>query len=185
MMLHVGSRSDPSIKNLVLIVVAVLSIAVYSIISIATGDLFWFSQKFSETPRSIVVHCFGETVELEPGSYHFKALTDIANDQISGRKRWDPLSLSEATYQEYQNSPRAKVIEFYYPEPIRVHNTSRFFSNVDTLIIPLEGRHAQTNAVFGQNDSLPSAGSLHIESTERFEQYLHNQKICPLEFSNE
>ncbi|HEX9617178.1 MAG TPA: hypothetical protein VGA03_07150 [Anaerolineales bacterium] len=184
-MLHVGSRSDPSIKNLVFTVVTVLTIAVYSIISIATGDWFWFSQKFSETPHTVVVYCFGESVEFEPGSYHFKALTEIVNEQMSGRKRWDSLSLSEATYQEYQNSPRMKVIEFYYPEPVRVHNTSKFFSSVDTLIIPLEGRHAQTNAVFGQNDGVSSAGSLHIKSTERLDQYLQNQKICPDELSGE
>jgi hypothetical protein len=183
-MIHVGSRSDPSIKRLVLIVLAVVSISVYSIISIATGDWFWWSQKFSETPRSVVVYCYGETIQFEPGSYHFSALAEIANKEISGRKRWDSLSLSQVTYQEYQNSSRAKVIEFYYPEPIRVHNSSRFFSSVDTLIIPLEGRHAPTNAVFGQNNGVPSAGSLHIESTERFEQYLQNQKICPAEVSN-
>jgi hypothetical protein len=183
-MLHVGSRSDPSIKRLVLTVVTFLSIAVYSIISIATGDWFWFKQDFSETPNSIVVYCFGETIEFEPGSYHFTALTDIANEQMSGRKRWDSLSLSEATYQEYQSSPDSKVIEFYYPEPVRVHNTSRFFSSVDTLIIPLEGRHALSNAVFGQNDGVSSAGSLHIESTERFKQYLQNQKLCPVERSD-
>jgi hypothetical protein len=184
-MLNIGSRSDPSIKRLVLTVVTVLSIAVYSVISLATGDWLWFTQKFSETPNSIVVYCFGETIEIEPGSYHFQALTDLANEQMSGRKRWDPLSLSEATYQEYQSSIRTKVIEFYYPEPIRVHNTSKFFSSVDTLIIPLEGRYSQGNAVFGQNNGVSSAGSLHIESTERFEQYLHNQKICPVELSNE
>ena len=183
-MLHVGSRSDPSIKRLVLTVVAVLSVAVYSIISIATGDWLWFSQEFSETPNSIVVYCFGEMIELKPGSYHFDALSDIANEQISGRKRWDSLSLSEATYEEYQTSPKAKVIEFYFPEPVRVHNASRFFSNVDTLIIPLEGRHALTNAVFGQNDGVTTGGSLHIESTERFNQYLHNQKVCPVERSD-
>jgi hypothetical protein len=171
--------------RLVLIVVAVLSITVYSIISIATGDWFWFTQKFSETPNSIVVYCFGETVELEPGSYHFSALSDIANEQMSGRKRWDSLSMSETTYLEYQNSSGTKVIEFYYPKPVRVHNTTKYFSSVDTLIIPLEGRHAQSNAVFGQNDGVSSAGSLHIESTEPFEQYLQNQKICPVERSNE
>lgn len=184
-MLNVGSRSDPSVTRLVLTVVAVISIAVYSMISLATGDWLWFTQKFSETPNSIVVYCFGETIEFDPGSYHFKALTDIANEQMSGRKRWDPLSLSEATYQEYQNSPKTKVIEFFYPDPVRVHNSSKFFSSVDALIIPLEGRHAQGNAVFGQNNGVSSAGSLHIESTERFDQYLRNQKICPVELSNE
>lgn len=184
-MIHVGSRSDPSVKRLVLIVVAFVSVSIYSIISIATGDWLWFSQNFAETPRSVVVYCFGETIEINPGSYHFSALTEIANKQLSGKKRWDSLSLSEATYQEYQSRSNTKVIEFYYPEPVRVHNPSRFFSSVDTLIIPLEGRHAQTNAVFGQNSGVPAAGSLHIDSTERFEQYLQNQKICPAERSND
>lgn len=184
-MIHTGSRNEPSIRNLLAIVVVILLVAIYAIVSIATGDWLWFSGKFAETPNAILVHCYGETLEIEPGSYHFSALTDIVNEMLSGRKRWDSLSLSDETYQDYQQHAAMKVLEIYYPQPVRVHTSNKFFSNVDNLIIPLEGRHAQTNAVFGRNQGLPAAGSLHVESTERISQYLHNQELCPAQMGNE
>jgi hypothetical protein len=163
----------------VIIVVLVLVVAVYAIISLATGDWMWFSANFDETPNSILVHCYGQTTEISPGTFEFSALTEIVNESMSGRKRWDSLSLSEVTYQEYQTNPQMKAIEIFYPEPVRVHTANRFFSNVNNLIIPLEGRHAQTNPVFGRNNGVPAAGSLHLQSTERFNEFLHYQDLCP------
>lgn len=183
-MLEVGSRSNPSIKSLVIVVLAVMIFSVYTIISLATGDWLWFSQKFSETPRAIVIHCYGKRIDLDPGTFHFSALADLMNEIMSGRKRWDSLTLSSETYQDYQTNSQMLALEFFYHEPLRVHSTYKYYSNVDNLIIPLEGRHAQTNAVFGLNQGTPTAGSLHIQSTEAFRQYLANTKICPVELSN-
>ena len=177
-MLHVGTRSEPSLKSLLIVVVTILVALVYAFVSFGTGDWLWFSQKFQETPNAIYVYCYGKTISIKPGDYNFTALENIANATLSGRKRWDPLSLSDATYEEYKTSPRMKVIEFDYPEPVRVHSDYKYFSNVDRLIIPLEGRHAETNAVFGQNNDVTVGGSLHIASTASFDQYLTNQKIC-------
>jgi hypothetical protein len=178
-MLHVGTRSEPSVKSLVIIVVILLVALVYAFVSFGTGDWLWFSQKFEETPSAIYVYCYGDTISIQPGDFNFQALENIANASLSGRKRWDPLSLSDATYEEYKTSPNMRVIEFDYPEPIRVHSNYKFFSNVDRLIIPIEGRHADTNAVFGQNNGVAVGGSLHITSTTSFDQYLTNQDICP------
>lgn len=184
-MLHVGSRSDPSLKNLVLIVVVVLVAAFYLMTSLGTGDWLWFNPNFSEVPQAIVVHCYGEDVDINPGSPYFNTLTEIVNESLSGKKRWDPLSMSEATYVDYQTDPRMKTIELIYGRAIRVHSNYKYFSNVTNLIIPLEGRHAGTNAVFGKSYENPAPGSLHIESTEQIVTYLENQDICPASYSSQ
>jgi hypothetical protein len=126
------------------------------------------------------VHCFGNTTVFDPGSYHFGALAKIMNETMSGQKRYDPLSMSQETYQDYQQHPGMVAVEFFYPAALRVHSEVKFYSSVDNLVVPLVGRHAQTNAVFGQNKGVPTAGSLHVESTERLKEYLHNQKICQI-----
>lgn len=178
-MLYVGSRSDPSIKNLVVIVVLVLAAAFYMMTSFGTGDWLWFNPNFSEIPQAIVVHCYGDDVEITPGSPYFNPLTTIVNENLSGKKRWDPLSMSESTYEDYQTHPKMKTIELLYGEPVRVHSNYKYFSSVTNLIIPLEGRHAETNAVFGKSFENPAPGSLHIESTNQITAYLDNQGICP------
>lgn len=179
-MQYVGERKDPSVRNLIIIVIVAVVLIVYAIISFATGDWLWFSTSFRETPNAIVLHCYGETINLEPGTFNFSKLEDIMNESLSGRKRWDELSMSTETYQEYQTNSQMIVIEYFYPEPVRVHSSYRFYSNVDNFIIPIVGRHAQTNAVFGQANGVPTGGSLHIDSTEEFKTFLNNMDLCPV-----
>jgi hypothetical protein len=183
-MQHIGERKQPSVINLLIIVVLVVAVVVYSIISFATGDWLWFSNAFRETPNAIVLHCYGETTNLDPASFHYSKLKEIMNESMSGRKRWDPLTMSEATYQDYQSNPQMIVVEFFYPEPVRVHSSYKFYSHVDNLVVPIEGRHAQTNAVFGQANGIPTGGSLHIDSTEQFKTYMTNMDLCPVKALN-
>jgi hypothetical protein len=159
---------------------AILVIAplIYLIIALNTGDLLWASPVFDAQPNSIYIHCFGSDVSLQPGSPEFTGLTNIVNEALSGRKRWDSLSLSEQTYQDYQDHPDMMVLELLYAQPLRVHSAYKFFSKVDTVIIPLEGRHAQTNAVFGRWQTRPAAGSFHIGSTTPLVEYLATQGLC-------
>jgi hypothetical protein len=151
---------------------------VYFIIALNTGDLLWASPTFTAQPASIDIHCFGKDVVLEPGSEHFSALNEIVNDSLSGRKRWDSLSLSDETYQDYREHPDMMVVELAYPDAMRVHSPYKFFSNVDRILIPLVGRHAQTNAVFGLWLDRPAAGSFHIRSTAPLVEYLASQELC-------
>ena len=183
-MQHVGVRNQPSIINLIVIVVVAMALVIYAIISFATGDWLWFSNSFRETPNAIVLHCYGESIDIDPGSFHFSKLKQIMNESMTGRKRWDSLTMSEGTYQEYQTNPQMIVLEFFYPEPVRVHSTYKFYSNVDNFVIPIEGRHSQTNAVFGQANGIPTGGSLHIESTEQFKAYMTNTELCPVKVVN-
>jgi hypothetical protein len=151
---------------------------IYLIIAINTGDLLWASPIFNYEPRSIVIQCFGEDVYPEAGSAAFMALTDLVNRSLSGRKRWDSLSLSDSTYQDYQSHPQMMVVELFYSEPIRIHSRFKFFSNVNRIIIPLVGRHAQLNSVFGRRNDFPAAGSFHVNDLAPLKAYLSENELC-------
>jgi hypothetical protein len=86
--------------------------------------------------------------------------------------------MSLETYQDYQHSSGMMTIEFFYSAALRLNNEIQAYSGVDHLVIPLEGRHARTDAIFGQNQGIPIAGSLHVDSTERLREYLRNENIC-------
>jgi hypothetical protein len=179
-MQHVGTRNEPSIRSLLIIVLIFVVVGFYLISALGTGDWLWFSSRFDHTPQAMMVHCYGETVAIDTGSYHFGAITKLVNEGLSGQKRWDPLTMSRVTYEEYRTSPNVVAMEVFYREPVRIHSSYRFYSSVDNLVIPLEGRYAQNNVVFGQNQDAPAAGSLQIESNRPLKEYLANQKICPV-----
>lgn len=159
-------------------VVLVLVPLIYGIIALNTGDWLWISPVFDYQPRSIVVYCFGHEVMIAPGSEQFTTLVELVNQTLSGRKRWDSLTMSDETYREYQTRPDMMVVELAYPAPIRVHSRYKYFSNVDKIIIPLVGRHAQTNAVFGRRFDFPAGGSFHVNSTAPIKAYLIDNGIC-------
>lgn len=159
---------------------AVIFIAplVYLIIALNTDDLLWFSPIFSSQPQTILIHCFGNDVYIESGTSEFETVTDLVNDSLSGRKRWDSLTISDATYQDYQTHPEMMVVELSYSEPVRIHSRYKFYSNVEQIIIPLVGRHAQSNAVFGRNNDRPLAGSFHVTATTPIKNYLTESGLC-------
>lgn len=159
-------------------VLLVLVPLIYGIIALNTGDWLWISPVFDYQPTIIIIYCFGEKVTIPAGSDHFSALVEIVNHTLSGRKRWDSLTMSAETYREYQTNPEMMVVELHYPAPIRVHSRYKYFSNVDKIIIPLVGRHAQTNAVFGRRFGLPAAGSFHPVSTVPVKEYLIEKNLC-------
>ena len=151
---------------------------IYLIIAMNTGDLLWASPVFSYQPQTISIHCFGEDVYLEQGSADFDAVTETVNQSLTGRKRWDSLSLSEETYLDYQTHPQMMVVELTYSDPIRVHSRYKFFSNVDRILIPLVGRHAEKNAFFGRNNEYPVAGSMHVTDMAPIKDYLAENDLC-------
>ena len=177
-MLNIGSRSSPSVLNLVLIVIVIIAVADYVFISLDTDDWIWSMNRFAETPNRVIVHCYGKSINLDWGSNHLSTLAEIMNEIMSGQKRYDPLSMSLETYQDYQHSSGMMTIEFFYSAALRLNNEIQAYSGVDHLVIPLEGRHARTDAIFGQNQGIPIAGSLHVDSTERLREYLRNENIC-------
>ena len=159
---------------------AVLFLAplIYGIIALNTGDLLWISPIFNYQPQTITIHCFGGDVYLESGSADFEQMTGLVNQSMTGRKRWDSLSLSDATYEDYQSHPQMMVVELTYSNPIRVHSRYKFFSNVDRIIIPLVGRHAQSNAVFGRRLDFPIPGSFRVDDMKPIKDYLAENDLC-------
>jgi len=127
----------------------------------------------------MVVHCYGEDVPIQPGAEHFNEINALVQQTLTGRKRWDPLTMSAVTYQEYQSHPSMMVLELFYGSKIRIHSRYKFFSNVDTLIIPLDGRHAQTNAIFGRTNEYISVGSFHVKTVTPLVEYLSEEGLCP------
>ncbi len=170
--------SSPSILRLVGIALVFLVPLIYLLIALNTGDLLWASPVFSYQPQSIVIHCFGEDVYLEAGTNDFKTMTELVNQNLTGRKRWDSLTISDETYQDYQTHPQMMVVELSYSQPIRVHSRYKFYSNLTQLILPIVGRHAQTNAVFGRRDNFPEAGSFHVSTLEPIKDYLAVSGLC-------
>jgi hypothetical protein len=170
---------QPSIWGLLWTILLFVLITVYGVISLNTRDLLWFWPKFENQPTSILVHCYGEDVEITTASQNFDPLTDVINRTLSGEKRWDPLSLSEATYEEYRTSPGVLTMEVNFPEAVRIHTQTTFFSNVDTLVIPLDARHSTYNTLFGRTQAGDqAAGSLHVDSLDELRAYLYTHAIC-------
>jgi hypothetical protein len=171
-------RSEPPLWQFLVSTTVVVVILVYGMITINTGDPRWFQKDFSEQPASITVFCRGVPVEVPPASQEFQEITALFNAAISGPKRWDSLSLSDATYDDYHTHPRMVVLELRYAAPVRIHSNVKYFSNVEYLIMPLAGRHANTNAVFGRNQGYPIAGSFHVKSRQPLVEYVRTHGLC-------
>ena len=172
-------KYQPSIAGLLFTAITLIVGLVYSAIAMNTGDLLWFWPRNDNQPNAIIVHCYGNDINIDPISNHYSEITTLVNNALSGQRRWDPLSLSEITFEEYMSHAKMMTLEVAYPKPIRIHTNTAFFSNVDMLLIPLDARHASKNVVFGRTKAgHPAAGSLFIDSTEIVKDYLHTQGIC-------
>lgn len=172
-------ENKPSVAGPLIIGAVITVILAYATISMNTGDLLWFWPRNDNLPTAIVVHCYSEDVVIDPESAHYTEITTIVNAALSGQKRWDPLSLSETTYEEYLTHPKMMTLEVTYPRPVRIHTNTAFYSNVDILLIPLDARHSSKDVVFGRTeDGYPAAGSLFIDSTASVKEYLNTQGIC-------
>jgi hypothetical protein len=172
-------KNPPSLLSIVWIGLVSIVIIAYSVISLNTGDWLWFWPKFDSRPNQITLHCYGKDVVIDPYSKGFSDITRLVNESLSGEKRWDPLSLSEVTYHEYQTHPKMMTLELHYPEEVRIHTNTIYFSKVSTLIIPLDGRHAKVGAIFGRSQNGdPAAGSLIVGNTPVIAKQLNAAGLC-------
>ncbi len=171
-------RPAPSLLQVVVIAALAFAVVAFLIIAFNTGDLLWFWPVFDGLPAAIVVHCYGQDVAVNPGDPAYTPVNTAVNDSLYGTKRWDSLSMSEVTYSEYQTSDVMMVIELSYDPPTRIHSFYKFFKHLDTLVIPLDGRHASSNSVFGRMRGYPVAGSLHVETVEPILTAVEAQGLC-------
>ena len=169
---------SPSLLKAALTGIVIFGVMLFMITAMNTGDLFWFWPVFAEVPVDIVVHCYGTDVQVKSGQPAFEVVNNAVNTSLTGVKRWDNLSMSDTTHQEYQTSPTMMVIELSYDPPVRIHSQYAFFKGVNKLIIPLDGRHALTNPVFGRTGEFTNSGSYHVKSTAPIVSALQEQGIC-------
>ena len=157
---------------------AIVGISCFAI-AVSTGDLLWFWPAFDGEPESILVHCEGRPRLVRPDSAAFEELSAGLNESFWGIKQWTELSMSEATWNDYVLSEKSKVLEYHYSPPESIHSYYRFFKSFDTLIVPLEGRHAQRSPVFGLKGDLIIPGSLQLESNEPLKEIIREYRLCP------
>jgi len=171
-------QNQPSLLSLLGTVVIFVVAAGYGMLSLSTEDPLWFVPTFSEDAAEAAVYCRGAHETVAAGSPHLASINTFVKEALSGRTNWDSLTMSAATYQYYQVSEAVVVLEVRYNRPVRVHSIYKYFSGIDTIIIPLVGRHSNVNAVFGMIDGIPTAGALHIDSTEAMLKYLSANGLC-------
>jgi hypothetical protein len=167
-----------SLLSFILTMSVVILVVLYLVLSLNTYDMLWFLPTFKAEASAITVHCYGEDVEVVQGSEAFKKLNEVINDSISGRKRWDQLTLSDATLEEYLHSPKMMVLEVQYAQPERIHSIYRFYKNFSQLYIPLDARHSKINAVFGMLGDQVEAGSMIIHDNSAIIQAVEDSNLC-------
>jgi hypothetical protein len=170
-------HSSSCLKAMV-IGLGIFAVLLFMVTAMNTGDLLWFWPGFKEVPVDIIVHCYGTDVEIAPGQPAFEVVNNAVNRSLTGVKRWDDLSMSDVTYQEYQTSPTMMVIELIYDPPVSIHSQYAFFKDVNRLVIPLDGRHAEANPVFGRTGGFTNSGSYHVKSMAPIVTALQEQGIC-------
>jgi hypothetical protein len=171
-------QNQPSLLGLLGTVVIFVIAAGYGIVALSTEDALWFVPTFSEDAAEVAVYCRGEQATVTAGSPHLPSINVFINEVLSGRNNWDSLTMSEATYRYYRESDAVVALEIRYDHPVRVHSIYKYFSGIDTIVIPLVGRHANVNAVFGMIDGVPTAGALHVDSPDKILDYLAANGLC-------
>jgi hypothetical protein len=173
-------QHSPSLLSMVVITLPIVAVMFVLIIAFNTGDILWFYPVFDEIPVGMTLRCYGEAVEIRPGDPAFEVVNGAVNDVLSSAKRWDDLSLSDATWEEYQTSDQVVVLELYYDPPVRIHSSYKFMKNIDTIVIPLVGRHAEHNTMFGRLGDYIAAGSFHFKTMAPIEDAVQAQGLCQL-----
>jgi hypothetical protein len=143
-------------------------------------DLLWFWPVFDARPVQVEISCRGERILLMGDSALASELTLLVNEQLSARKRFDPLSLSTASMDYFRADPGVVTLEFIYGDPVRVHLPTMYFTGITSLLIPLQGRYASTDVVFGLINDRVSGGSIHVGTIQPLRQAVNASGLCPL-----
>jgi hypothetical protein len=171
-------QRTPSVIGMLFTVIGVVGALLYLLIALNTQDSLWFVSSYDEYPYEMAIYCYGEEIVLVPEHPDFNDLVDLVNTTLSEPKNWDGLTMSVDTYEEYTVSPVMMVLELFYTPPIRVHSVYRYFSDLNSIVIPLDGRHANTNAIFGLIGTNPGAGSLHYAGIPDIRAFIEARELC-------
>jgi hypothetical protein len=176
--LSISAGKKASLLDFLLTIILTTAGGLYLIMAAYSHDPLWFWPKFSDVPAQIIVRCYGSERTLEGNSKDGEEITRLVNDQISGDKRFDPLSLTDPTYDYYQSDPDVMTLELVYSYPVRVHFPNMFFTNITSFLIPLDGRYASSSIVFGLINGVPAGGSFHVKSNQSIIDYLDRTALC-------
>ena len=174
----VSAGKQASLFSFVLTIGLVVAGSMYLLKTAYSRDPLWFWPTFESMPSQVMIHCHGNKILLEGSSIEAINIASMVNQQLSGKKQFDPLSLSTATHDYYKTEADVVSLELIYSEPVRVHLPTMYFTNITSLLIPLQGRYADTNIVFGLIDGHPAGGSIHINSNQAMINYLDESELC-------
>ena len=167
-----------SVLNFLVTIFLAIAVFIYLSLTAYTKDALWFYPVYEGVPAFGVLRCYGEEILLSDDSPHLAAITALVNEQISGDKRWDELNLTDDTFEYYRSNELMMLLEMHYDEPQRIHSFSPFFSNFDTLLIPLDGRHAEKTILFSLINGKPSGGSFHLGTYDPLLNYMEENDLC-------
>jgi hypothetical protein len=176
--LSMSAGKKVSILEFLLTIGFAILALIYLMLTATSHDLLWFWPKFNNVPVQMTIRCYGQERKLEGTSEEAQAITMLVNEQLSGNKRFDTLNLSTPTYDYYQNDPGVMTLKLDYSSPVRIHLPNVYFTNITSLLIPLEGRYANTSIIFGMIYGVPTGGSLHVNSTQPIIDYLTITGLC-------
>lgn len=149
-----------------LMMVGAIVLIIYFIGALNTGNWFWILPiQPTYVPSRIVIRNHGQVTEYRPEDPEFAILREALDNAFSDFSNLDlvPIGLSEGTLQEYNES--SVVMEIYYPQPIRFNTIVRM-SNVNQLLIPIEGRHSGYRYLFPGSDGQWLAGAFVMEDEQ-------------------
>jgi hypothetical protein len=127
-----------------------------------TGNPLWFWSGQPEfRPSRIIIHHYGTATTLEPGMEGYEALTAALNESFANfvNAGLVDIGISEETVARYYE--QEFVLEVTYPETIQF-NTAVRMTNVNQLLIPIDGRHSEQAYVFLGNNGFWLAGAMQL-----------------------
>jgi hypothetical protein len=170
---------SPSLINLAITAFFLILVMVYGIIALSTQDPVWFISTFDEYPEAIDLYCYGSLRTLRPEDPEFDPLVAVVNETLSSTKNFDSLTMSDATYEYYRTSPEVVALEIVFTNKVRIHSIYSFFSNLDSIVIPLVGRHSNVNAIFGRSNGFSTGGALHYRAMPDVTAFVQESGLCP------
>lgn len=156
-------QRKPTLFFPILMAVLVVVLAVWLFYTFSTGNLLWFqSPERSYEPGRIVIHYYGTTVELEPGTEAFRAVERALNDSLASFRGRIPIGLSEDTLSDYRQEEYVLEVFFAYD----IGPVIGLGVPVNHILIPIDGRHSGNGYVFVGNDGEWLASALIMEDPQ-------------------
>lgn len=167
-----NSMKGTGIWRPILIFLLVGAGLLWAINFLSTGNPLWFSPvQPSYAPDRIVIYSNGEQIELTPGEAAFTQVEAALNTIFSDFRSRALISvgLGPGTVEEYQES--GVIVVAFYPEPVQFNLPVRM-RDVNTLLVPVVGRHSDKEYVFMGKDEEYLAGALQVTNRRPLDQVL-------------